>query len=284
MNKLSLLVIASLFALGGCSLNNKSSSSSEVSPLKYGVFLGANETDKEKIAGFNNAVIDVDEFSSESISYIRNKGTTIYGYLSVGTLENYRSWYDQFKDYTFMDYENWPDERWMDISQTLWQNHLFYEASRFFNMGVKGIFMDNFDVYYIAKEVYKGSDINAEQIYAACLNILDGFNQIGLKLIINSGTDLLERMKDENNSLIDVIDCYCQECVFSSIEDYEKDIFGRQSEEEKQYYESIISIMEPKSDILLLEYTKDREVIRDIVSYCNEHNYYYYISSSLTLK
>ena len=42
--------------------------------------------------------------------------------------------------------------------------------------------------------------------------------------------------------------------------------------------------MKDKGDILLLEYTKDRNVIKDVVNYCNENNFYYYISSSIKLK
>lgn len=251
---------------------------------EYGIFLGASKDDIHKIEKYHNVCIDIDEFESSDISYLNNKNINVYAYLSIGSLETYRDYYEEFKDYCFYDYENWPDEKWIDISQESWKEHLYREARRFKNLGAIGLFMDNFDVYYIASEEYEGDKVNAEEIYTSCIEILNRLFTLDLSLIINSGSTLLERINEENPSLLDKIDCYTQECVFSNIKDYDHDIFTVQDKDTRDYYQSVISFMKEHSDILLLEYTKDYKVIDKIVKYCHSFNYHYYISKTVDLK
>lgn len=278
---LSLLFI-SCFTLIGCNKEN-----TPLTPkYDYGVFLGAKSSKSNlgRLMTYKKAIIEFDEFSNNDISYLKDKGVEIYAYLSIGSLEKYRSYYDEFKQYTFMDYENWPDERWIDVSISSWQDHLYSEATRFKNSGASGIFMDNFDVYYIAMEEYECSQTFKNNIYQGCVDILTRLSSLDMKLIINSGTDLLERLHDINSPLLNNISCYTQECVFSSIEDYDHDIFGKQNKEDQDYYLEIIDFMKDYSDILLLEYTKDESLIEDIKGYCQSHNYYYYVSNKVNLE
>lgn len=279
MKKIALfLLIPFLTSCGNASQNRPTPTSYE-----YGVFLGANSSSLEKISKYKNTIIDLDEFTQKDIDYLKDQGCNVYSYLSVGSLEKYRSYYEEFKDLTFMDYDNWPDERWIDVSNEAWQNHLISEANRFKNLKADGIFMDNFDVYYIANEEYECNESFKEEIYQGCVSILNKLSETGLKLIINSGTDFLERTNEEKPTMLDKIDIYAQECVFSSIVDYEKDVFGKQDDEISSYYKSIINLMRPHSKILFIEYTKDESLIEEIKNFCNSNNYYYYISSSVNL-
>ena len=90
-------------------------------------------------------------------------------------------------------------------------------------------------------------------------------------------------LNEEQDSLLDKIDVYAQETVFSSIIDYDKDIFGKQNKEDQDYLFNVISFMKKKADILLIEYTKDDSLIKEIASYCSKNNFYYYISSKVNL-
>ena len=281
MKKIALLFLIPF--LISCGQQNKTSSNGNIQNDDFGVFLGANPSSLSKIVQYENVIIDIDEFSENDISYLKDNGCKIYSYLSIGSLEKYRSYYETYKDLTFMDYDNWPDERWIDVSSNVWQNHLIDEANRFKNLKSDGIFMDNFDVYHIVKEEYECSENFKEDIFNGCVNILDRLDETGLDLIINSGTDFLERLNEENNGELDKIDVYAQECVFSSIIDYQKDIFGKQDEETSSYYKSIISFMKSHSEILLIEYTKDDSLVSQVENYCKTNNYYYYVSASVNL-
>ena len=279
MKKITLfLLIPFLTSCGNASQNRTTPTSYE-----YGVFLGANSSSLERISKYKNVIIDLDEFTQKDIDYLKDQGCKVYYYLSVGSLEKYRSYYEEFKDLTFMDYDNWPDERWIDVSSNVWQEHLVSEATRFKNLKSDGIFMDNFDVYYIAKEEYECSESFKEGIYNGCVSILNKLDETGLELIINSGTDFLERLNEENPTMLDKIDVYAQECVYSSIVDYQKDTFGKQDQETSTYYKSIIDFMKNHSKILLIEYTNDESLMNEIARYCDTNTCYYYISSSVNL-
>lgn len=281
MKKIALLLLIPF--LTSCGQQNKTSSNGNVQNDDFGVFLGANPSSLSRIVQYENVIIDIDEFSENDISYLKDNDCKIYSYLSIGSLEKYRSYYETYKDLTFMDYDNWPDERWVDVSSNVWQNHLVDEANRFKDLKSDGIFMDNFDVYHIVKEEYECSETFKEDIFNGCINILDRLDETGLDLIINSGTDFLERLNEENNGELDKIDVYAQECVFSSIVDYQKDIFGKQDEETSSYYKSIVSFMKSHSEILLIEYTKDDSLVSQVENYCKINNCYYYVSASVNL-
>ena len=94
----------------------------------------------------------------------------------------------------------------------------------------------------------------------------------------------MERLNEEHSDLLDKIDIYAQECVFSSIEDYDKDDFARQNKEDHDYYVDVINMMKSHSSILLIEYTVDIDLINEIKSYCTSNNFSYYISSTVDLK
>lgn len=293
MKRYRFLCLLGVLLLTGCNSNHHQGSSSntqstsieeQINHQKYGVFLGCDSSSVNKIKNYENIMIDLDEFSSNDIVALKQNNSSIYAYLSVGSLENYRSYYSEFRDITFMDYDNWPNERWVDVSNPLWQSHILSEANRLKDLGADGIFMDNFDVYYIASEEYEGSDINKEDIYRGCLKMLNDLSSTGLKLVINSGTDFLERMYDENKLELKKIDVYAQETVFSKIDDYDDNVFSKQTNEEKQYYLSIINFMKNISDVLLIEYTKDETLKEEIVEYCEQNNFSYYISNNVELK
>ena len=160
MKKSVLLLISLLSIFTACSPKEKEALTND----SYGVFLGANDSDFDKVKNYKNILIDVDEFSSEHMTYFQEHAINVYAYLSVGSLEKYRSYYEEFKDITFMDYDNWPDERWVDVSNASWQSHISSEAERLKNLGASGLFMDNFDVYYIANEEYECSSSFKEGI------------------------------------------------------------------------------------------------------------------------
>ena len=261
----------------------KENTPSVTSKEDFGVFLGLQEGNYQKLLSFKKVAIEIEEFSSSIIDELKSNDIEIYAYLSVGSLEKYRPYYNEFKNYTFMDYDNWPHERWIDVSQKSWQDHIKDTASSFKNMGANGLFLDNFDVYYIASEEYECSTSFKEGIYEGCKTILSNLSTLEMSLLLNSGSTFLERLDEEHDSLIDKVDWYAQESVFSSIIDYENNIFGKQNEEDHNYYLEIIEMMKEKSSILLIEYTEDQNLIEEIESYCKSNNFSCYITNRVNL-
>ena len=275
MSKKGLFVLLIPILLTSCS------NSHIVSDNSFGVFLGMDSTGVNKLLDYQNVAIEIEEFKKSDIDKLKENNISIYAYLSVGSLENYRPYYDEFKQYTFQEYENWEDEKWIDVSISSWQEKLNELATSFKNLGADGLFLDNFDVYYYASEI---SVEFGEKNYQGCYQILENLSKTGLKLLINSGTDFLEKLEKENDSLINEVDWYAQECVFSSIKNYQRNIFTRQDKEDREYYQSIINMMKKHSDILLIEYTRNKTIINDVKSYCKENNCHYFITDNVELK
>src|SRR5574344_445076 len=94
---LLLLLLPILFS-SGCS--------SSIEENTYGVFLGLDHYEN-RLSSYKEIVIDVAEWSSSDIQKLKNNGQTIYSYLSIGSLENYRDYYADFKSHVLGPYENW---------------------------------------------------------------------------------------------------------------------------------------------------------------------------------
>ena len=248
----------------------------------YGVFLGALRMDYEKFAKYKNVAIEIEDIDERGITYAKQYGTKIYAYLSVGSLEEYKEYYYDFKDYTFMKYDNWASEYWMDVSYEPWQDKMVELATKFKNLGADGLFLDNFDVYYTVTELTNEPSFK-ESIYQGCRTILSKLSELDMLITVNSGSTFLERLNEENDPLLTKIDWYAQETVFTSIIEYNGDIFGRQNEEDKKYYLEVIEMMKKTAKILLIEYTKDQNTIVEIKEYADANGLCFYIASSVLL-
>ena len=277
-----LVLLFSSALLVGCGYKGSISDTPQYSN-DYGVFLGAMRMDYEKFARYKNVAIEIEEIDERGIEYAKQFDTEIYAYLSVGSLEEYKDYYYDFKDYKLTPYENWSDEYWMDVSYVPWQNKMIELALKFKELGADGLFLDNFDVYYeISQGTWEPSF--KEDIYQGCRTILSKLSELDMLITVNSGSTFLERLHEENDPLLNKIDWYAQETVFTSIIDYNSDVFGRQNEEDKNYYLEVINMMKNYANILLIEYTEDTSLIDEIRTYCANNGLYFYIANSVQLK
>ena len=77
--------------------------------MDYLVLLGEEPSHIEDFPNCDVLVIDGEYFSAEDVKYIRTKGVKkIYSYFNIGSLENFRDYYDTFSEGTLGGYENWP--------------------------------------------------------------------------------------------------------------------------------------------------------------------------------
>ncbi len=247
----------------------------------YGAFLGRSENNTQGFENYNYLSFEFDEFSDSNIQKLNNKGIKTFAYLNVGSLEEYRSYYNDFKNITIGEYENWEDEAWIDVSNSSWQNFIVNTIAKGFkDRGAFGVYMDNVDVYTVAKE----SRLNYSSYASGLKNIIKGVSDLGLKVMINGGSEFLDDMNDKNDDIFDSIWGYHQEEVFSLIEDYDKNIFGKQTAEDSEYYKEIASMMANKGkNMFLLEYTKDENLAQTIKQYCEINHYHFYIAKSIEL-
>ena len=262
----------------------------------YGVFLSVTE-DLSRFGNYETVVIDAQYYSQEEIEEFRSCGHKVYSYLNIGSLEDFRPYYNDYSDLSLGAYEHWDEEVWVDVSERRWQDFILATlVPDLQEKQVDGFFVDNCDVFYIISaspaataEEKNMRDEKAEQILTGLGTIMSGLVATGHGVLINGGDTFLDAWCDRGGSWNEVITGINQETVFSSILWDEEtgdglDAFGTAEPEDHEYFTSYIERYgEQGADIYLLEYTRDAELIKQIDEYCGEHGFTYYISDSIEL-
>ncbi len=119
-SNLFIILLLTIFTTA-CATKNMSENKDTSVSKDYGVFLSINAFETEKLDGYKTVVIDAQYFSKQDIQTLHNNETTVYTYLNIGSIENFRDYYPEYEDLTLGDYENWEEEKWIDVSDAKWQ-------------------------------------------------------------------------------------------------------------------------------------------------------------------
>ena len=240
----------------------------------YGVFLNY-EGNLIELSKYETIVIDAQYISEQDIADFKAQGHTVYSYINVGSLENFRDYYPEFEDIMLGEYEHWEEERWVDVSSKTWQDFILNDLSKeLIDKGIDGFFVDNCDVYY----EYPNSDI-----LSGLSAILEGLRATGKDVVINGGDCFVDAYCSTGGDWKNILTGINQESVFSCI-NWEDDTFGKAEEEDHKYYtEYIEKYGKQGADIFILEYTKDPQLMQEIQEYCAENHYQYYITDRIEL-
>lgn len=240
---------------------------------KYVVLIGEDSEIIEKLSDIDLLVIDAEYFSQNDIARLRENGIReIYSYINIGSIESFRSYDTDFKKYTLGAYENWPEEKWIDVSAPEWQACTASRVDALIQKGVDGFFVDNTDVYY---------NYPQESIYDGILTILDYMNHTGRKIILNGGDCFVKKyLTTEKNVLIDGVN---QENVFTAY-DFSKDIYTKNDQSTREYYTEYLDLaMSHGCTAYTLEYAMDPTIRRQVAAYAGKHGYICYISDNIGL-
>ena len=241
----------------------------------YAALLGLDPEHASRMNGYQTVVIDAQYFTKDEISAVQKKGTKVYTYLNVGSIETFRDGYDALKGLVLAPYDNWPDEYWVDVSKPEWQTFVANEAKSLAEKGVDGFFLDNADVYYLYP---------TDAIFGGLSAILKGLSQYGKPVLINGGDVFVSRAVLDAKSPNTVITGVNQECVFTNI-DFRAGKLIRQDADTSSYYQEYLARCKKAGlDVYLTEYAKSGDSIaRKIDTYCKKQGFLYYISPSKNL-
>jgi endo-alpha-1,4-polygalactosaminidase (GH114 family) len=241
----------------------------------YGVFLSVGKN-LNRLKNYEIVVIDAQNFKKKEIQAFRAKGHKVYSYINIGSLENFRSYYKQYKSLKLGKYEHWDEEIWINVADKKWQNFIVKKLMpSLLDKGIDGFFVDNCDVYYHYKKkaIMNGLTVMMKAMVAT-----------GKKVLINGGDCYLDAYCKSGGKWSDVITGINQETVFSKIIWNKKDKFGTASNKDHKYFTSYIERYAKKgADIYLLEYTRDKKLISKIKAYCKKKGFGYYVSDSVEL-
>ena len=98
-----ILIAAVSFLISGCKKE------SDYIKYEYGVFLGEEPENISDMEEYNIIVIDAQYFSSEQIAELKSSNHTVYSYINIGSIENFRPYYGEYEDFTIGEYEYWPE-------------------------------------------------------------------------------------------------------------------------------------------------------------------------------
>ena len=261
-----------------CLLPSASCGSTENREIKYeyGVFLGVSDEKIDDMLEYKKIVLDAQYFSAEDIQMLKNTGHTVYSYINIGSIEDFRPYYKDHERLTLGDYENWEEEKWVDVSDTQWQAFIADELSAdILGKGVDGLFVDNTDVYY---------HYPTQEIFDGVTEMLRGFKDKGTYVIINGGDKYVTDYLNQNGNLDDIMDAVNQETVFSKI-NWEDETFSANDDSEKAYFKEYAeTVGNCGKDVYLLEYTKDKQLIEKIAEYCENKGFTYYAAETIELE
>lgn len=239
----------------------------------YGVFIGASRLDYKKLGKYDKVVIDAEYFSKAEISKLKKAGVKkVFSYLNVGSLEDFRTYYSDYKDLILGKYENWPGEYWIDVSNKRWQDLCIKRAKTLKKKGVDGMFIDNCDVYY---------QYPKEKIYNGLDTILKKIKKNGLSIIINGGDSFVKRvMKKVSKIYIDAVN---QETVCTAI-NFSTGKFKKADTEEKKYFTEYLNKAKKKGiRIYVLEYATKSSIATEARKYAKKNGWNIYVSKNLEL-
>ncbi len=241
----------------------------------YGVFLNADDSSLERLEMYETIVIDAQYFTKKDIAQLHENGTTVYTYLNIGSIENFRKYYTAYEKLAIGSYEHWDEEKWVDAASPDWQRFIMQLARELYEKDVDGFFIDNCDVYYYAprKDIFDGLTV-----------ILQYIMTLGKEVIINGGDTYVTEYKERYGTIDPIMTGVNQETVWSHI-DFAKGTFNEQNREEREYFCGYLeSCKADGMEVYLLEYTANRKLIRKIEKYCRKQGFHFYISDSLELE
>ena len=272
------LAVGCLVGWIGMRFSSRAETLSVTEPLfdhPYGVFLSCDASQADRFAGFQTLVIDAAYFAKEDIAALRQAGHTVFTYLNVGSLENFRPYYDRFITHTLAPYEHWAEERWMDVAYAPWQTYLTDTlAQTYLDKGVDGFFVDNCDVYFLYP---------TDAVYSGLTAVLQKLVATGKQVIINGGDAFVTEYARRYGTIADVMTGVNQETVFSAIH-FDKGTFARATKEDHAYFMDYVErVAALGGKVYLLEYTKDAKLIAEIQAYCQSKGFDFYVSGSIEL-
>lgn len=242
---------------------------------QYGVYIGA---EPEQLTGRSLAdtiVIDAQYFDKDDITELKSSGHTVYTYINIGSIENFRDYYEEYEYLTLDTYENWEDEKWIDVSAPSWQDFISKKADELISKGVDGFFVDNCDVYY---------QYRTQEIFEGVSLILNELKEKNTYVLINGGDTFVREYLDRFGNLDNILDGVNQESVVTCI-DWENDKFSVNEKDEKEYFlEYLQTVMDDGKDAYVIEYTTNKGIEKEAVSLAGSKGYTVYVAHSLDLK
>jgi len=262
-----LIVVGSLF-FTGCG-------AAQTQVTEYMVLIGEGPECIEQVSDVEVLVIDAEYFTAEEIAQLKAKNVQkVYTYLNIGSVEDFRDYYEDYEQYALGEYENWPGEKWIDVSIRQWQELVSDRSEELASKGIDGFFVDNTDVYYVYP---------SDEIYEGIVDILSALKQTGKSVCLNGGDSFVNRYL-ESGDVRAIFDAVNQESVYTEI-DFSNGLFQRNTQETTDYFTDYLDrVVACGYEVYVLEYAGDEDLRNEAYSFAGEHGYTCYVADNVGLE
>jgi uncharacterized protein (TIGR01370 family) len=101
----------------------------------------------DRLGAYDLIVVDGELARADEVAALRDGGSLVLAYLSVGTIEKWRSWYPRLKRFRLGAWRDWQDEWFADTSRGKLRRELSERiAPEILAKGFDGLFLDNVDM------------------------------------------------------------------------------------------------------------------------------------------
>ncbi len=153
---LALVLLGSAFT-AGASAASANPRLAAVKDFAFGLGSGNLEGDiSARFAGYDLVFVDGEEASPQQIAELQSTGTIVMGYLSIGTIEPYRSWYKRLKPFRLKQKFEEFDEFYANVKAAGYRKRIVRIARGILAKGFDGLFLDNVDMIQLFRKQKRG--------------------------------------------------------------------------------------------------------------------------------
>jgi len=117
-----------------------------------GHLVGDREAVGDRLGPFDLVVVDGEAVKPGEVAELQERGTAVLAYLTVGTIEKWRGWYDRVKRFRLEPWKAWKDEWFADVSKVRLRRIIARDiAPDLLGKGVDGLFLDAVDMIEVRR-------------------------------------------------------------------------------------------------------------------------------------
>lgn len=144
----------------------------------------------EWLAHFDRVVLEADNADDAEIRALRDAGTVLYAYLSVGEAHASRPWHDELDSSWRLGRNAAWDSDVLDLRQHGWRALLLRRAAALRRRGFDGLFLDTLDSYRALGLDAAGNEAQARALASLVSSLAEVAG--GTRLVLNRGFEVLD--------------------------------------------------------------------------------------------
>jgi endo-alpha-1,4-polygalactosaminidase (GH114 family) len=113
---------------------------------------GDQEKVGDRLGEFDLVVVDGELATAGEVEELQERGVAVLGYMSVGTIEKWRGWFDRVKRFRLDPWKAWKDEWFADVSKRKLRRIIAEDiAPGILEKGFDGLFLDAVDMIEVRR-------------------------------------------------------------------------------------------------------------------------------------